>query len=578
MLNVIAVILEGADRGGAVRSAESVRRQGFLSTQGFIWEGGELMAWTHPSAQGAENCEVRTPAGIACCVGPIWYRKKFGRAALALALEEMDRPGSLDEAQLRGNYALFLRTSTQCLLLNDALGFVRIYASADGRFYSTSWLATCAYTDSVELNEVAAVEYVLLGASHSCATVARSVTTLPSGFAFDLTVRGRRTRRIPRDAWNEPQGPSSFQDAVDKICAHLKLINREVATAFAGRTRAALSGGFDSRLIVAGLLDAGNHPELFVYGQPTSDDVMIAKSVAASARLPLALIDKGALNHDLPEPSLERLVGSALFFDGLPTDGIYDPGSDQQTRLDQTAQGYLVLNGGGGEIFRNYFHLPDRTFRATDIVQAFYRGFDPKVFRGAGALRAYREQLATSMLRSLGLDDLDPYRVLTRAQVELLYPKFRCHHWMSVNNSIGVRHGYYATPLVDLATVQLTCGLPLAWKNAGLLESRLIMTLDSGMASQPSAYGFRFADGPGWCARASDWATRMRPISLRPCINAVHRRVGKARVSATMVRHCRSLLPGEWRLEPVLDLGRLPGNGAFARALAIEVVWRELVA
>lgn len=574
MLNVISVILEGANRVGAARSAESVRRQGFLQVPGLAWVGGELAAWAHPSVQDIESSEVQTASGSAYCVGPVWYRGRFGRFALALMLQEMDAGGSLDEAEFRGNYAMFLRTSTQCLLLNDALGFVRIYASADRCFYSTSWLAACAYAGSVELDEMAAVEYVLLGASHSSATVARGVTTLPSGFAFDLMTR----ERLTCDAWSESQEPSSFQDAVDRICAHLKLINREVATAFPGRTRAALSGGFDSRLIVAGLLDAGNPPELFVYGSPASDDVRIAKSVAASARLPLALIDKDAMSHDLPAPSLERLVDSALFFDGLPTDGIYDPGSDQQTRLDQTAQGYLVLNGGGGEVFRNYFHLPDRTFRAADIVQAFYRGFEPKVFRDAGALRAYREQLATSMLRSLGLDDPDPYRALTRAQVELLYPRFRCHHWMSVNNSVGVRHGYYATPLVDLTTVRLTCGLPLAWKNAGLLESRLIMTLDSGMASQPSSYGFRFADGPGWRARASDWATRMRPISLRPCINAIHRRVGKAGVSATMARRCRSLLPGEWRLDPVLDLARLPGNGAFARALAIEVVWRELVA
>ena len=577
MVNVISVMLNGADRDGAARAAVSVRRQGFLQASALDWEDGELAAFAHPSGQDEKNSEVRTSAGVACCVGPIWYRGKFGRAALTLMLEESDANGSFDEAQLRGNYTLFLRTRTQCLLLNDALGFVRIYASADGRFYSTSWLAACAYAGSVELDEAAAVEYVLLGASHSCATVARGITTLPGACAFDL-IRGRPAPRLPRNAWSEPSRPPSFDETVDRICAHLKVINQEVATAFPGRTRAALSGGFDSRLILAGLLDGGNRPELFVYGPASSADVSIAKQVAASAGLPLAPIDKGAMNRRLPEPSLERLVDSALFFDGLPADGIYDPGADQQTRLDQTARGYLALNGGGGEVFRNYFHLPDRTFRAMDIVQAFYRGFDPKVFRRARSLRDYRERLAASMLRSLGLDDASPQRALSRAQVELLYPLFRCHHWMSVNNSVGVRHGYYATPLADLTTVRLTCGLPLAWKNAGRLESRLIAILHPDLASQPSSYGFRFIDGPGWRARASDWSTRMRPIGLRPCINAVHRRVGKAGVSATMARRCRSLLPGEWRLDPVIDLARLPDSGAFARALAIEVVWRELVA
>ena len=577
MLNALTVLLDGSSRHGVERAADSMQRQLFTPAAHVEWAGGGLEAWAHQNQRSVENCDVCTPSGIAVCVGPAWYRGRFGSAALTLLLDELGAHGRIDEMALRGNFALFVRTQEHCLLMNDALGCVRVYASPDGYFYSTSWLATCAYVGSVALDEAAAAEYVLLGASHSDRTVARGVTTLPLAHAFDLK-RRRAQPRLPEDIWDEDHVASSLDAAVGRISGHLQTVCGEIAEAFPGRTRAALSGGFDSRLILAGLLATENRPELFVYGDSASEDIRIARMVADSAGIALHVIDKNALNGSLPRPDLHRLVHSALFFDGLPNDGIHDPGADQRTRLEQNAEGHIALNGGGGEIFRNFFHLPDRPLGAVDIVRTFYRGFDPGVFRRPGGLGSYEDNLVSSIARSLGMDEANARHRLSRKQVELLYPLFRCHHWMSVNNSVGIRHGHYATPLLDLAMVRSTASLPLAWKNAGTLESRLIGKLHREVANQPSAYGFRFSDGPGWRAHFAEWATCMRPVFARPFINATRRRLNDSGVKPEMVAHCRSLLPGEWRLDPVLDLQRLPDNLAFARALAVEVAWRELLA
>lgn len=576
MLNVISVAAEGADLSGVRRAAESVRRQGFVSATNLEWEGGALTAWSHTSAPGVDHGEVRTPVGIACCAGPVWYRGKFGRSALVTMLDDVDGAGRIDESQVRGNYALFIRTDRRCLLMNDALGFVRIHASADRCFYSTSWLASCAYAGRVEIDETSAIEYVLLGASHSDASVARGITTLPLGSAYDLTRRHIEARLSPGD-WRGARPMANFDEAVEQISDYLKAVSCELAAAFPGRVRAALSGGFDSRLIVAGLLACGSRPELFVYGSPDSPDVPIAREAARGVELPLQHIDKQALGRELSEPDLDCLVRNALFFDGLPNDGIHDPGIDRQTRLVQTAGGCIALNGGGGEIFRNYFHLPDRPFHAMDVVRAFYRGFDKNVFRRTTGLGAYSDRMVASIERSLGLDDGRSDRMLTRGEVELLYPLFRCHFWMGLNNGIATRYGYYLTPLIDFNTVQLTWNLPLGWKNAGRLESRLIARLHAQLADQPSSYGFRFTEGPDLRARLSDWSTRMRPVRVRPAINALHRWLANTGVPAPLVKRCRSLLPGEWRLDPVLDVAKLPDAGAFARALAVEVVWRKLL-
>lgn len=576
MLNALSVSLRGANQDGWQRAAGSLERQGFIAAGDFEWEGGTLGTWAHPAQRNAQDSKVRTPSGVAACVGPLWYRGRFGAAALHALLADVDASDRIDETGLHGNFALFLRTGSRCLLMNDALGFVRVYVSADRLFYSTSWLAACAYSGRVELDDAAAAEYVLLGASHSNGTPARGVTILPLAHAFDLA-QGRLRARLPGGFSGEARSPASFDTAVDAICDCLRAVFTEASAAFPGGIRAALSGGFDSRLIVAGLLACGNRPELFVYGDSESEDVTIARSVAGTADLPLIVKDKGVLERGLQPPDIDRLVESALFFDGLPNDGIHDAGADQQTRWEQNADGYLALNGGGGEIFRNFFHLPNRSFHAVDVVRTFYRGFDAKVFRRADGLGSFEDGLVASMEQVLGVDDTAGRRMLTREQVELMYPLFRCHFWMSVNNSVAVRHGYYATPLVGLNSVRLACSLPLAWKNAGRLESCLITRLHPGVASQNSAYGFRFVDGPDWRTRLVEWGTCRRPVRVRPLINAVRRRLRKIVVSPEMIARCRALLPGEWRLDPVLDLARLPDNQAFARALAVEVAWRHLL-
>lgn len=571
MLNALSVGLLGADPTGKARATNSLERQGFYRATRIKWEGGSAIAWGHPGQRQVENCLVQNPSGTACCVGPIWFRGHFGRRALATLLDEVSATGRVEEGELRGNFALFLHTGEHTWLLNDALGFVRVYASADGCFFSTSWLATCAYLPHVELDAGSAIEYVLLGAAHSCHSVARGVDLLPLGRAQDL--RHHCTwQRFPSGFDMKASEFISPEEGVQAIAEHLRAVSTEVAVAFPDRVNTALSGGFDSRLIVSGLLAAGERPRLFVYGDADSADVVIASRVAGATGLGLDAIDKDLMNRSLPSPDIESLEQSALFFDGLPSDGICDPGADRRTRIQQTADGRIALNGGGGEIFRNFFHLPDRTFTASDIVRTFYRGFSRDVFREPEGLARYEARLAASIRNIVGTNER-----LARAEVELVYPLFRCHYWMGVNNSVAVRHGYYATPLVDLASVRLALRIPLRWKNAGALQSRLVTALHPAIASQPSAYGFRFDVGPGWKARLGEWTACTRPVRLRPLINATRRSLRNVRASPELLQRLRTLLPGEWHMDSLLDLNQLSDDGALGRALAIEVVWRRLL-
>lgn len=580
---VLSVCLRG-DEAGLQRAERSLERQGFSRDFRFAWDGGVVSAWSvaPPNAQAARSVEIE--GAVACFVGVLWYRGRFGVAAAELLLREatagLENGASaprIDEACLRGNFALFLHARGRSWLINDALGFVRIYGSADARFHCTSWLAARAYSGDGEVDEAAAIEYVLLGAVHSDRTVSRGVGKLAIGAGQDLDAR-RAWDRFPGGMVPPSGGPgetAALEDCAAELSDQLRMRFREIAAAFPGHTSAALSGGFDSRLILAGLLAEGERPRLFVYGGPDSEDVPIAREIADAEGIGIQVVDKSILDRELPEPDLDELVRSALFFDGLPNDGIHDAGADRRTRLEQSAGGHLVLNGGGGEIFRNFFHLPDRGFRSLDIVRSFYRGFDSGAFRRLSGLADYERGLAESIERSLGQGGRAG-ATLTRQQVELVYPFFRCHHWMGLNNSLSIRQGHFTTPLIDLGLVRLAARAPLRLKNAGLLESRLISALHPGVAAHRSAYGFRFSDGPDPRACRQEWLACSRPVFARPWIGALRRLLQRDRVDPLLVRRCRALLPGEWRLDAALDLTRLPRDGAFERALSVEVVSRCL--
>lgn len=576
MLNGLFAALDGCSGAALARASASMTRQGFAPGPAIKWAHGIVRTWCHPAQAAVDDCVVQAPAASACCVGPLWYRGRFGRAGLELVIADIDATGRLDESALRGNFAAFLSTPHHCLLMNDLLGFVRVYASSDGLFYSTSWMATCAYTGSVEVDPPAAIEYVLLGASHSEATVARNVTVLPLGTGVDLIGNQPYVRPFP---WlrEERSAPPTLRDAVEAVADHLKIVFSEVVEAFPNRIQSALSAGFDSRLILAALLQIDANPKIFVYGADRSTDVRIAQSIAAALGRPIRVVDKQAVDRGRPLPAVDQLVANALFFDGLPNDGILDRGSDIETRLAHTADGHIALSGGGGEILRNYFHLPNRGLSARELVTTFYRGFDRRTLREPGALHAYVERMAQSILRAVARGETDTTHRLGRDQIELAYPLFRCHHWMGVNVSVALRHGAYMAPLIDPVSVALACRLPLAWKNVGRLEGLTIARLDPLLGKLANGYGYRFADGPSARARWNAWLTRARPVRARPLINTLGRRARQHAVDPAQLAHYRNLLPGEWRLDRWLDLARLPDNYAFARALAIETTWRKLL-
>ena len=553
------------------RADRSMREQGFDAPRVVRTKDAVLYWYPTPGAPGEAEQIRQVPEGQDCigCVGTVFKDGVTGHAALDSILQEF----SSDDFRLSsigwGNYALAVFKGGNWWVLSDPLGMVKIYRTSDRAVWSTSWLCCADAADKRTIDPVGVTDFVFSGANHGDRTVVREVLLADPSLAHAVT--GERTFTITDPSyWSSGERFSSWPHAVDACADILCARAAQMARAFPGRIHSALSGGFDSRLILAALRRVGATPMLHVYGAPGDEDVEIASDICTGLGLTLEHIDKRVLDASKPRLDAAKLRAQLLFFDAIPVDGIFDRGSDRDTRIRQSAGGSLALNGGGGEILRNFFYLQDRPFSARELVGTFYGNWPAKGVRSATLRRDYLDYLEAAIRHSTGGGS-----VLSRPQVELAYPLFRVRYWTSRNNSMAARCGHFLTPLADPELVRLSQSLPLEWKDYGRFEAAVLARLDPELAKFRLTYGFTPEAGPSAAYRRKMWLQHRRPPWLRQKSVAIKARLGMVK-PAVLSSEVAGLVPGGSWLGEMIDVGQVFDEGQLLRAANLKLVFDRL--
>jgi asparagine synthase (glutamine-hydrolysing) len=374
-------------------------------------------------------------------------------------------------------------------------------------------------------------------------------------------------------AWRPPDaryaGPADEDSLGREIAGLLRSQFEAIAACFGSNVDAALSGGYDSRLVLAALLAVGVVPRLHVYGREEDADVRVAKRICEAEGWQLRHIDKSKTAPDL-DGFADRVRANALAFEGFPPDGIFDSGADLDSRSERGAGGALMLNGGGGEIFRNFHYLADRPLSLREFIWSFYAQFDPRActarFRGAEFERA----LGAAMKSELGIDR----EVLERVEIERLYPYFRCKYWMGRNNSVNNKLGFAATPFVTHALIERALRLPLRAKALGRFEARLIRELHPRLAAYPSAYGHSFAEPPTRRRALAERLSVLRPPWLRRYSFRLRHRRPTPRPAVLQDQFVGRLVDlGFPYLRRFFDVSRVYHHGQYNRLCTLEYLF-----
>ena len=280
----------------------------------------------------------------------------------------------------------------------------------------------------------------------------------------------------------------SLAQSFDALTQYLRV----VGDLFGDNIRMALSGGYDSRLLFAVFRSLSRSPSLFVYGGKRDSDVVIAAEVVAGEGVALRHIDKSQ-RQPTPDEIPGIVARNFHVEDALPWSGIMTSDAENRARLERSAGGALHVNGGGGEIFRNFFRFGDRPVTAREFTWAFYCQIDPAACTPLFSRGRY---VAAVTAKASGVLPQNGRRI-SRLAIKSLYPNFRCRSWFGRENSINSRFGYSILPFYDHQIVEAALRVPIRYKYVGNYEAALIRKASPRIAAYPTNYGHDFAtDAP----------------------------------------------------------------------------------
>jgi hypothetical protein len=514
-------LVQARDRGFADSALAAARAQ--FALHGFAGcteqEVGGWRLLHAPYIAGGPETLLVEGGDLVAVAGTLICDGKMGAPALK-ALLGMEKP---DWSRLGGQFVALVHRAGRSFLFTDYFAAFQLFHDADMRLFSTSLLAAANALPRLSFDPQGVYEFAFNVVPVGDDTIFAEVKTLGPDRVVEL-----EPDRVALHEAAKPLPDAEDMPIAARIEAHrdrLMGIVGDHVRQFGDRLHCPLSGGLDSRLVLAALRAAGSTPRVYVYGGPASADVVIARAIAAEMGFEIEWLDKEAWRALAPDAFPEQVERNFQAYDGLPNYGeLFENGANAAARDARHQNGALAASGGCGEIFRNFFFLPDRRFSAASVARAFYARYARSDVTGLFDEASFLRRIEDKILAALGRPG--DRSALPRPLIEQVYPRVRCRAVFGREISLEARCGAYLMPFLDHRVVAEAMRLPLGLKNGGRFEAMLLHAIDPALARMPSAYGHNFAGPPGRRHLWSEWATRIRPIALRQRSYAIRRRLG----------------------------------------------------
>ncbi len=477
-----------------------------------------------------------------------------------------------DDATM-GHYAVVLSRHGRTEIRLDRFGGYHLFYNLDAGIVSSSFYVICSVLGCLTLLQQSAYEFVFNGVVSGNETLFGEVALAPIGATIRVGAHGleiiRPVLRVTRTFTAETREAS--------LCRSVALLDRyfgAIARRFGDRVGCALSGGYDSRLILAFLRRHGLRPRVYVYGGAGEKDVLLASQIARREGFSLDVIDKDDRPIIPPDQFAETARLNFLAADSYQYTGIFQNGAEIAESARRVCGNTIAFNGGGGEIFRNFFYLLDGKYTIRELLWSFYCQFDPAVCTPIFDSTRYYNALENKVMDLLASDE----RRLPRPTVEWLYHSFRCRAWDGKVDSVVARYGFTAMPYLERSITEHASALRLSWKNHGAYEAELIRRVDRGLSRYLSNYGHDFSKPPPASRRLADYATYVRPPWLRRYtyrIKYARRRSGDW-PGYLAEPYRKAVLPGGAEvLSRLFRLDRIGDEAQLARVLSLEYALRR---
>jgi len=546
----------------AARAEAQFAASGLSQPTALSLPGWQVRHWGY--AKGGPDTLLIEGEDFAAIAGTMTLDGVMGREALS-RLIAMLADGRIDWQRVAGQFVALVRSAGRSWLFTDFFAAFQLFRSESDMVLSTSLLAALEALPRVRFDAQGVYEFAFNVVPIGDDTVFEELKLLGPGTLLELTEGGAKAHPLAKPL------PDRTDDRppAERLAIHRNLLTQAVADhvrAFGNAIHCPLSGGLDSRLLLAAFRASGATPYVYVYGPAISEDVQIARAIAAAEGFAIEWIDKEAAPLP-PDAFADQVTANFAGFDALPTFGnIFDNGGHLAARNHRHPPGGLAASGGCGEVYRDFFYMADRPSSADAVARTFFARFVASDATDAFDRHAFVARIAAKLGDAVGSKD----GRLSRTQVEQLYPRIRCRSLFGREISLESRLGAYFMPFLDHRIAAEALTLPMPLKQAGRFETALLNAIDPALARHLSTYGHDFTAGPNRAHRFGEWATRIRPAWLRQQSYALQRRRG------AMGDEHGGLLSRDY-MGRVIDLD-FPAMRRFFRVDAItdSAVWRRV--
>ncbi|MFP5218774.1 MAG: hypothetical protein ACLGIG_03440 [Actinomycetes bacterium] len=394
--------------------------------------------------------------------------------------------GVLDLSTADGHFAVVGHgPGDQVYVANDPLGMRALYVATDG---ARAWVSTCSLALARLLGQQAdrlALQSFLLSGYHFGTGVHwRGTDRLEPGSVVRFGAGGRRDERYWRPAVDQDVRPLSLDAAADHC---IEVATETLRDRYAGReTWVDLTGGYDSRLLLLLLRQAGVSVRANTRLSPDGADLALAPRVAEQIGVPWTPVR-------LPDDWSDRLLESVPFALG------WGDAALEVLQLSRVtwAHGQLattlpaLLSGGGGEHlqfapWKSEFAAAGRTSRVNYdnfIGMRMLKPVERSVLtdEAAGAVR-------DDMRRRLSAYVADRATEPNTVQLDLLYAYKSTGHFGAYRSAddglVAAELPFYSRPVFEAAF-----STDHRHRNGHRLMRKMITKLDPAVAALPTTRG-----------------------------------------------------------------------------------------